>query len=395
LFHGRDDENSANFIRSLEGYIAINHITDEAIMIMLLGTFISAGSDADVWWMGLGASHKATWASAKAEFLAKWPAIVVAGKTQREYQKELLELRFKEEEVGERVTVAGIATWAHIQFHNKLTTLVKDAGVESVPILIQPVRDALPRALKDLISAAPADWKTFLNEIKNVNIDTLQEKAKRVKERKEAERAQNARIARLENRQDPIEVLRLQMQQTTIGSNTLTPKATAPPRAMGNAPPSTMMPRRAVRYITANQPTTNQYPRGQPPTQEEKDALRTYINELQHHADTDTGHMAYGEQLRQWTAKWGEGARCTEKTPFPLTPGTAQICSGECFRCGAHGHIGPRCPIPRDAQLPKNESIWRSNCTRILGTFNRAIAPQVNLVMEETLEQGNGSGSLA
>src|SRR6267154_5418378 len=45
-------------------------------------------------------------------------------------------------------------------------------------------------------------------------------------------------------------------------------------------------------------------------------------------------------QLRQWTMRWGEGARCTESTPFPLMPGTAQICSGECFRCGAHGHIG-------------------------------------------------------
>jgi hypothetical protein len=101
LFHGRDNENSANFIWSLEAYIAVNHIADETIMIMLLGTFISAGSDADVWWMGLGASHKVTWTSAKTEFLTKWPAIVVAGKTQREYQKELLELRFKEEEVGE------------------------------------------------------------------------------------------------------------------------------------------------------------------------------------------------------------------------------------------------------------------------------------------------------
>ncbi|KAG1812772.1 uncharacterized protein BJ212DRAFT_1276045, partial [Suillus subaureus] len=95
------------------------------------------------------------------------------------------------------------------------------------------------------------------------------------------------------------------------------------------------------------------------------------------HADTDTGHTAYGEQLRQWSVKWGERARCTEKTPYPLTPGTAQICSGECFRCGAHGHIRPRCPIPADAQLPKNESIWHSNCTQILGTFNRATAPQI------------------
>jgi len=114
---------------------------------------------------------------------------------QREYQKDLLELWFKEEEVGERVIVAGITTWAHIQFHNKLRMLVKNAGVESVPILIQPVHEVLPRALRDLTSAAPVNWDAFLNEIKNINIDTLQEKVKRVKEWKEAERAQNACIA--------------------------------------------------------------------------------------------------------------------------------------------------------------------------------------------------------
>ncbi|KAG2148801.1 hypothetical protein DEU56DRAFT_729900 [Suillus clintonianus] len=392
LFHGRDDENSTNFIRSFEGYIVINHITDEPMKILLFSTFISAGSDADVWWAGLGTQEKSTWALAKAAFLTKWPAIVVAGKTQREYQKELLEIRFKEEDVGERVTVAGIATWAHVQFHNKLKTLVKDAGVENVPILIQPVREALPRALRDLTTAAPADWTTFLDEIKNVNVDTLQEKAKRAKERKETEKAQNARIARLENRQDPIEVLRLQMQQTSIGTNTIGQRATVPPR---NPPPNATAARRPVRYVAANQATGNQRPRGQPPTQEERDALRACINELQHHADTDVGQAAYGEQLRQWATKWGEGARCTEKTPFPLTPGAAQICSGECFRCGAHGHIGPMCPLPTDAQLPKNESIWRSNCTRILGTFNRTTAPQINFVVDGTADQGNGNGSLA
>ncbi|KAG1774893.1 hypothetical protein EV702DRAFT_1199988 [Suillus placidus] len=260
LFHGRDDENATSFIRSFEGYIIINHITDEAVKILLFSTFISAGSEADVWWTSLSAQAKSTWTLAKAAFLAKWPAIVVAKKTQREYQKELLELRFKEEEVGERVTIAGIATWAHIQFHNKLKTLVKDAGVENVPILIQPVREVLPRALRDLTSAAPADWDTFLDEIKNVNVDMLQEKAKRAKERKEAERAQNACIARLENRQDPIEVLRLQMQQTSIRANTAAPRAMTPPRTIGTAPSSATALRRPVRYVAAGQTSTNQRP---------------------------------------------------------------------------------------------------------------------------------------
>lgn len=89
-----------------------------------------------------------------------------------------------------------------------------------------------------------------------------------------------------------------------------------------------------------------------------------------------------------------------ENTPFPLMPGTAQICSGECFQCGAHGHISPECQLPPDTQLPKNETIWRGICTRTLGAFNRATAPQVNYVFEEVFtpeveEQGKGQGSLA
>ena len=311
LFHGCDDENSTNFIWNFEGYIIVNHIVDEAMKILLFSTFISAGSEADVWWTNLTPNEKSTWTLAKAAFLMNWPAIVIAGKTQREYQKDLLELQLKEDDIGERVTVAGMATWAHIQFHNRLMTLMKDAGVEHVPILIQPVREALPRALRDLTSASHADWNAFLNEIKDVNVDTLQEKAKRAKERKEVERAQNARIARLENRQDPIEVLRLQMQQTAIGTNAMAPRATVPTRTTSYAPPNATAPRRPVRYTAANQPPTNQHPRGQPPTQEERDALRTCINKLQHHTDSDAGQAAYEEQLRQWTMRWGEGARCT------------------------------------------------------------------------------------
>jgi hypothetical protein len=87
------------------------------------------------------------------------------------------------------------------------------------------------------------------------------------------------------------------MQQTVIGSNA--PKAMATPRTMGNALRSATAPQRAVRYIAANQSMPSQYNKGQPPTQEEKDVLCTHINDLQHHADTEAGYIAYEEQLRQ------------------------------------------------------------------------------------------------
>lgn len=147
LFHGKESENAQNFLQSTEAYFLVNQIADEAVKVALFAALISAGSQADHWWTNLDVQHKAAWRDVKAAFEVKWPAITVAGKTQLEYQKELLALRLKEEDVGERLTLAEITTWSHIHFHNQLTTLVQDAGIANAPVLIHQVRDALPRVL--------------------------------------------------------------------------------------------------------------------------------------------------------------------------------------------------------------------------------------------------------
>jgi hypothetical protein len=197
-----------------------------------------------------------------------------------------------------------------------------------------------------------------------------------------------------------VEILHLQMQQATIGTpiNQTVPY-NAPHTQTPQLNPTFNNPaHRQIRYVTGNQTGTTQYPRGQPPTQEERDTMRTQVNELIHHPDTPTGQARYKEQLQQWRAKWRNRARCSEHTPFPLTPGTVQICLGECFRCGSHGHISPECQVPQDMQLMKNETIWQGICLRILRTYNRTSAPQVNIIFDnayalETEDQGKGEGS--
>jgi hypothetical protein len=136
VFSGNDNENPQNFLREVERYIQLTRITNEATKVILFSTFISAGSQADIWWGGLTAQQTALWAAIKAVFETQWPAIVVAAKSTLDYQKELLTLRLKEDDVGERITVVGISTWSHLHYHGCLQKLVQDAGVANAPVII-------------------------------------------------------------------------------------------------------------------------------------------------------------------------------------------------------------------------------------------------------------------
>ncbi|KAG2040238.1 hypothetical protein BDR03DRAFT_1008212 [Suillus americanus] len=42
LFHGKENENAQNFLRSMEAYFLVNQITDEAIKVALFAALISA-----------------------------------------------------------------------------------------------------------------------------------------------------------------------------------------------------------------------------------------------------------------------------------------------------------------------------------------------------------------
>jgi hypothetical protein len=146
-----------------------------------------------------------------------------------------------------------------------------------------------------------------------------------------------------------------------------------------------------------------------PATEAEKADMRQRLTTFLHQTDTDAGHATYRCQLAQWTAGRNSGDSITRGTPVPLRPGTAAVCTGECYRCGTHGHIGIQCPVPSGSanRLTPEESRWRAICTAVLGQANRLTGIQVHLVDMEMevwqewdggaqhTESGNGEGSTA
>jgi hypothetical protein len=153
----------------------------------------------------------------------------------------------------------------------------------------------------------------------------------------------------------------------------------------------------------SRQPTTATTPQ-QPIiiTDELKANVRLLITSFPHHPDTPGGHAAHAAQIAQWNAKWGESTRVTHETGYPLKPGMATICSGECFLCGTHGHNSRSCMLPQGdvARLERKEAAWRAVSSRVLGAFNRFTATPISLVYayedehfgEGDQSKGKGSG---
>ena len=379
-----DGENAQDFINGIEHSFLAKVNLSEADKVRTFELWLKSGRAAKIWWNGLAAEEKDNWAHLWVAFKKKWPEKLIMEKTVEEQHAALAATVLKEESLGKRVKVDGVNEFSHVVWANKLEHLSKALKNDS-GLLIPTVHKSMPRPLKLLVGTQHCTWTTFCNVAHKVSITKLEEK--------------------LEIEDEQCELL------TTISH--LEELQKSPTRAICQALGAVWLARPipALRFAvqpaapSAPVPATPQY---RPDAERLVDVVRLA---LPIQPKTPAGKVASQAQVAKWSAQNGDRP-VNEMCPYPLSPGTSPVASGECWKCGYTGHHGPDCPEPNP--VPLIEQKWRSiaaTISRRAGSTTATVA--VNLVMEDgtyidqatydaritedylTAVQGNAKGLLA
>ena len=365
-FHGdKEDESPEDFLRAF--YRRMGDKSDDTKKGQF-PYYLQAYSVADEWFAELPDEKKKTWGDIEVAFRARWPKKQQIKKTDEEYEDEIIGRKLKEEDLGKREKVAGMEVYSHVAWADKMATTVKSAKLEKTTNHLRQVRKELPTILREKIGTGHADWGAFLQAVRDVDVDSIRDSID-IRNKEKAAIDKHIRILEALSK-SPTAPLRQQLSTVSISGQTKAPSAPVIGDPFTNSGGGQGNLRLTANTTTVHQtrpPFMNPRP---PPTPEQKAELRTLINRLPHHPDTQAGRQAHQAQQADWVRTYGYGTKVTEKTPYPLRPGTAPANSGECFTCGHLGHLGARtgedCTALGHRPLHPNEQQWRVICARIL-----------------------------
>ena len=277
---------------------AFNHIIQENSNIAsdsekmeAFKDYLAGGSAVEKWYDSLSSTECYSWDKFRLAVEIRWPPIPQAVKMTRDYEKELLELKLVEEEVGTIKTKGGVQAWTHIIWVEGVLSLAKLAKIEKSSVLIWQVRKCLPEVIWDLLDEDHEDWKYFTLAVKRLSMVKLKEGGVKVEKKMKDEEAMERRV------HASITDITSCMQCTAIvPTNTQhTPQ-----------PVNTFFPTNTTCFATQQQQHQRVYNPLEPVSVARKDALHFIINHYEHHPPTAAGQQAYQAQVTQWIAQHGE-----------------------------------------------------------------------------------------
>ena len=384
LFDGdKEDENPEDFLRAFFRCMGTN--TND-VKKQQFKYFLQADSAADEWFDALQLADKKDWNAIESTFNQRWPRKKAAKKTTEEYEEEITGLlRLKMEDLGKKEKTAGREVYSHIAWADKMTTIVKGAKIETMTTYIGQVRKELPKLLREKIGAGHTDWMTFLQAVRDMDVDHIRDGVDIWKKEQDEQDTLRKRVQQLEKlTASPTSPLRHQMTSFNLGN--VSPNISQQPRQTPASPANPFTSTTGGRgnlFQTpqAGNPSQSSNPRP-PATQADRTALLACIQKYPHHPDTEAGRRAHQAQQAEWAKTHGLGTYVTESTPYPLRPGTLPVGSGECFTCEFTGHMGRRdgSTCGGNRALHPHEQTWRAICSRILRQTRSAANIQLVMV---------------
>ena len=342
----------------LERIILMKTGLTETDKVRFLELSMKAKSPAAAWFITLTDGNRKTFAAVRAAFEVRWPVKATAEKTTAEKQALLDETILKISDLGKRVAASAGAEeeLSHIVWADKVERLAGDIP-DTNNLLVVSTRKKLPKPVVRLIGLKAMSWKELADAVRSITLEELMEKV-------EEER----------------DLVRYALASRPTVPNT-------PSKALGAA----------FQGINIQQPRlfpTNSYqqtetnPRApytaERPAHERLSDVLTKALTL--HPKNAEGIAQYNAQVLLWQSTHGQSGRSpNESRPYPLSPGTVPVASGECWKCGYRTHHPNPCLAPF---VPALETKWRSIAQTIRKRAEAAAIPatSVNMVAEESNE---------
>ncbi|KAG5635845.1 hypothetical protein H0H81_009952 [Sphagnurus paluster] len=353
-FTGKPEEGDPqDFMNRLEHLIIMKTGLKEAEKVRLLELSLKAKSPAAVWWTTLSITDKASFASVRSAFKVRWPIKAIMEKTTAEKQALLDVVVLKPSDLGKRVapSLGAEEELTHIVWADKVERLAGDIP-DTNNLLVSGARKALPKAIARIVGWKATTWKELCDAVRAILLEELMEQ--------------------VEDEQD-----RARLAVGPTAPNT-------PSKALGNAfqnislaPTQQQVPSMATyqnpRPRAAQRAPFTSYP-DRPMHERLADVLSKALPLQPNNSD---GLARYKLQLSVWESTYGQfGKTPSEKRPYPLTPGTSPVASGECWKCGHRAHFPANCSMPL---VPAFEQKWRSIAGSIRNKAETAGTPAVNV----------------
>jgi hypothetical protein len=348
FFTGKpEDQDPQDFMNRIERTILMKSGLSEADKVRFFELSIKTKSLADAWLTTLTVANKASFKAIRAAFEVQWPAKPVTVKTTAEKQALLDETTLKPSDLGKRVaaSVGAEEELSHVVWADKVERLANDIP-DTNNLLVASTRKKLPKPLLRLVGLKPMTWKQFTDAVREVSLEELMEK--------------------IEEERDTVRYA--------------PPVPNTPSKAFGAAFQNINLtqPTLPIRYQPQQAPTAPRAPQSsyteRPPHERLADVLSKALP-LQ--PNNSVGLVNYNNQITAWHAAHGQsGKGPTETRPYPLSPGTAPVASGECWKCGGRAHHPAACSSP---PVPALETKWRSIAQTIRKKAEMAATAAVNI----------------